>query len=232
MGSRAATDATTLTTELKGLGSPEYAEGAKRYLKSDLTFFGTRLPDIRKTIRTFLSSHDLDRAALVALVEELWSEPIHERKMAATVLLEARTKLLTSEEVPMLERLIRESLTWAYVDPLSTNVGGRMWVDGSLGSDVLDRWSRDADFWIRRASLLVLLKPVKSGRDFDRFARYADEMLEEKEFFIRKAIGWVLRELSKKDPEVVQTWVEPRLDRMSGVTRREALKYLPTGRSR
>ena len=220
-----------LTGELKKLGSPEYAEGARRYLKSDLTFFGTRLPDIRKTIRTFLSSHDLDRASLVELVEELWSEPIHERKMAATVLLEARTKLLASEDVPMLERLIRESFTWAYVDPLSTNVGGQMWVAGTMDPKTLDRWSQDADFWIRRASLLVLLKPVKSGRDFERFARYADAMLEEKEFFIRKAIGWVLRELSKKEPEVVQAWIEPRLDRMSGVTRREAIKYLPTVRS-
>ncbi|MEA2447730.1 MAG: hypothetical protein QOK47_1367, partial [Actinomycetota bacterium] len=58
------------------------------------------------------------------------------------------------------------------------------------------------------------------------FARNADLMLEEKEFFIRKAIGWVLREMSKRRPEEVRDWIEPRADRASGVTLREARKYL------
>ena len=229
-GEAAAVDA--LEERLRSLGTPDYAEGAKRYLKSDLTFFGTRSPDVRATVRTYLRDvPGLSRAGLVALVRELWKEPVHELRVTAIQLLEAKVSLLESRDVDLLERLLRESFTWAYVDPLSINVGGPMWVAGTLGPATLNRWSRDPDFWIRRASLLVLLKPVKSGRDFDRFARYADAMLEEKEFFIRKAIGWVLRELSKKDPETVRGWVEPPLHRMSGVTRREALKYLPRGPS-
>jgi 3-methyladenine DNA glycosylase AlkD len=75
--------------------------------------------------------------------------------------------------------------------------------------------------------MLALLVPLR--RDLDqwaRFCRYADQMLDEREFFIRKAIGWVLREVSKSHPEEVRAFVTPRLERMSGVTRREALKYL------
>ena len=63
--------------------------------------------------------------------------------------------------------------------------------------------------------------------DFERFARYADAMLDDKEFFIRKAIGWVLRETAKKRPGLVYTWLLPRAARASGVTIREAIKPLP-----
>ena len=61
----------------------------------------------------------------------------------------------------------------------------------------------------------------------DRFLTRADPMLEEREFFIRKAIGWVLRESSKRQPEAVAAWLAPRTHRASGVTMREAVKYLP-----
>jgi len=92
---------------------------------------------------------------------------------------------------------------------------------------VLDRWATDADFWIRRSALLALLGGLRRGEgDFDRFSRYADAMLEEKEFFVRKAIGWILRETAKKRPELVYEWVLPRASRASGVTLREAVKPL------
>ena len=76
---------------------------------------------------------------------------------------------------------------------------------------VLDRWAADPDFWIRRSALLSLLLPLRRGAgDFERFSRYADQMLDEREFFIRKAIGWVLRETAKQRPALVAAWLEPR----------------------
>ena len=66
-----------------------------------------------------------------------------------------------------------------------------------------------------------------TGAPLDRFLGYADAMLDEKEFFIRKAIGWVLREVGKRRPEEVSSWLAPRTHRASGVTMREATKYLP-----
>ena len=213
--------------DLRTAGTPKRAEGTKRYLKSDLTFYGTTMPDKRTIVRAFLKAHPgLERDDLVSLVRSLWAVPIHERRMVAILLLEARVGLLEIEDVELVESLLRDSKTWAYVDPLAVNVMGALFDAEPAVAGILDRWARDDDFWIRRSALLTLLKPVKQGREFDRFGRYADEMLEEKEFFIRKAIGWVLRERSKKDPETVREWVEPRLGRMSGVTRREAVKYL------
>ena len=75
--------------------------------------------------------------------------------------------------------------------------------------------------------MLALLRPLRRGEgDFQRFARYADRMLEEREFFIRKSIGWVLRETGKRQPDTVYAWLLPRAARASGVTVREAVKYL------
>jgi 3-methyladenine DNA glycosylase AlkD len=91
----------------------------------------------------------------------------------------------------------------------------------------MDRWATDADFWVRRASLLAELQPIRGGAPLDRFLRRAEPMLTEREFFIRKAIGWVLREAAKKRPAEVAAWLAPRTDRASGVTMREAVRYLP-----
>ena len=75
--------------------------------------------------------------------------------------------------------------------------------------------------------MLALLRPLRRGRgDFPRFARYADRMLEDREFFIRKSIGWVLRETGKPQPDTVFAWLLPRASRASGITVREAVKYL------
>jgi 3-methyladenine DNA glycosylase AlkD len=92
---------------------------------------------------------------------------------------------------------------------------------------VLDRWAIDDDFWLRRSAMLALLRPLRRGDgDFTRFARYAAAMLDEREFFIRKAIGWVLRETAKERPDLVYQWLLPQCTAASGVTVREAVKYL------
>lgn len=132
-------------------------------------------------------------------------------------------------DMALLEKLLRESKTWALVDSLAVNVTGDLVERYPQLGSVLDRWARDDDFWIRRSAMLALLKPLRRGEgDFERFAGYADAMLEEKEFFIRKAIGWVLRETAKKQPDLVYEWLVPRTSRASGVTMREAVKPLPT----
>jgi 3-methyladenine DNA glycosylase AlkD len=98
-------------------------------------------------------------------------------------------------DIELIERLLRQSRTWALVDGLAASVVGNLVERYPELSETLNRWSIDDDFWIRRSALLALLLPLREGQgDFERFGRYADAMLEEREFFIRKAIGWVLRE--------------------------------------
>ena len=207
--------------------NPVRAVSERAYLKSDLEFIGAGIPAIRATTRVFAREHPLDRRSLLALVRALWSKPLHERRAAAIELLGRHKKLLAPDDLTLIEHLIRHSGSWAYVDALATDIAGTLVEAHPALTTELDRWSRDEDFWVRRASMLALLVPLRrGGGDFERFAQYADAMLEEREFFIRKAIGWILRDTSKRRPGLVYDWLLPRAARASGVTVREAVKYL------
>jgi 3-methyladenine DNA glycosylase AlkD len=214
--------------ELRSRGTAERAEHEKAYLKSDLAHYGTTVPAIRSVVKTINRRPPrLDHDELIAVVTGLWAKPVHERRMAAVELLELDVEMLRPHDLPLLEELLRQSRTWALVDSLAASVVGNLVDRFAELAATLDRWSVDDDFWIRRSALLALLGGLRAGKgDFDRFGRYADAMLEEKEFFIRKAIGWVLRETARKRPELVYAWLLPRAGRASGVTLREALKPL------
>ena len=213
---------------LRAVASPQRAVAEKRYLKSELDFLGVSLREIRAAVTEIAREHrDMGRDDLVGLVEALWAEPLFERRMASVILLTRFSDRLGVTDLPLIERLARESLTWALVDGLAGDVLGRMLIADPDGvTPVLNRWAADDDFWIRRASLLAELRPIRQGVTMERFLLRADPMLDDREFFIRKAIGWVLREASKKRPDEVAAWVAPRTHRASGVTMREAVKYL------
>ena len=219
----------TLDDVLRDLGTPERAEQEKRYLKTDLTHYGVPVPAMRRAVKEALAEFpDLTRVELLRAVVALWSQPVYERRSAAVEMLVQRVKLLEAQDLALIERLLRESKTWALVDVLSVHIAGPLVTRIPTLNDTLDRWATDEDFWVRRASMLSLLLALrKGGGDFDRFARYADAMLEEREFFIRKAIGWILRETGRKRPELVTKWLLPRAKRASGLTFREATRSLP-----
>lgn len=219
---------TSIDVELRAAGRPDRAEQERAYLKSDLRHYGTSVPAIRGAVTSALRARPgLSHDDVVALVDALWTAPVHERRMAAVEVLDLCSDRLGPRDAALLERLLRESRTWALVDGLAASVvGGLVERFPELGS-VLDRWATDRDFWLRRAALLALLLPLRRGAgDFERFGRYADAMLDESEFFIRKAIGWVLRDTARKRPDLVFEWLLPRVGRASGVTLREAIKPL------
>jgi len=213
---------------LRELGDPERAAKERAYLKSELEHYGCSVPSIRSVVRTFVREHPaLDHEDVMGLSAVLCHAPVHERRMAAVELLDLEQAGLEPADLPLLERFLRESHTWALVDGLAASVVGPLVEHHPELEADLDRWAADGDFWIRRSALLALLGGLRRGEgDFDRFTRYADAMLDEKEFFIRKAIGWVLRETAKKRPDLVFEWLLPRAARASGVTVREALKPL------
>jgi 3-methyladenine DNA glycosylase AlkD len=213
---------------LRAGGSPERAARERDYLKSRLEHYGTPVPGVRSVVTSFCRGTPRpSRAELQALVGALWEVPVHERRLAAVELLVASLPVLEPGDIELVERLAREARTWALVDPLAADVAGRLVVRFPELGAVLDRWVTDDDFWIRRAALLALLRPLRDGGgDFERFGRYADRLLEEREFFIRKAIGWVLRDTARRRPDLVAAWLLPRAARASGVTVREAVKYL------
>ena len=224
-----AREVSTIEAALADRGTAKRAEGAKAYLKSELEFFGVDAKGIRATAREVFDRHpDLGHDDLVRLVRALWQRPTFDAKAVAVGLLERRAELLGPGDLDLVEELLRQSGTWALVDWLCTKVAAPL-VESDPGlKRTLKTWARDDDFWLRRSSMLSLLPALRRGEgDFDLFAGFASQMVEEKEFFIRKAIGWVLRDTSKKRPELAYDFLSPHIDRVSGLTLREGYKYLP-----
>ena len=218
----------TLRRRLATKGTRDRAEGEKKYLKSDLTHLGVRVPDVRAIAGQWVREHEgLTRDELLGLVGLAWETDVFELRSVTIAILERRRDLLRAADMKALENLLRIARTWAHIDWLSTAVVGDVVARYRTARRVLDRWARDDDFWVRRAAMLALLPRLREGEgDWEGFVALAVPMLGDKEFFIRKAIGWVLRDTSKKRPALVRAFVDEHEDRMSGLTRREATKYL------
>ena len=213
---------------LEAGATAERAAGQQAYLKSELEFIGADQPAIRRVGKDLARRvQEADDEPLRAIVSALWRTRVHELRSVAIALLELRQSALNADDLPLLERLLRDSRTWAYVDWLSTKVVAPLLLREPAVRATLPRWAADGDFWIRRAALLSLMPPVvRREVPFTAFAALAVPMLGEQEFFIRKAIGWVLREVSKAQPAVVAKFLRTHRDDVSGLTMREGAKYL------
>ncbi len=223
-------EAAAIERRLAATGTAARARGAKAYLKSQLHFLGNDTATLRAEVRRWRLAHaDWDLEGLVALAEALWRREVFELRSFALILLVTQAAALEPRHLAFLERLLRDAHTWALVDEIAPRLVGPLLLryPRTVGP-VIDRWAKDDDFWLRRAALLALLLPMRRGEgDWKRFARYADPLLEDREFFIRKAIGWVLREAASREADRVVAFVRPRAGRLSGVTWREATRKLP-----
>jgi 3-methyladenine DNA glycosylase AlkD len=128
------------------------------------------------------------------------------------------------DALPMYEEMIVDGAWWDYVDAIA---GHRFWAvlqnDRAEMKARMLAWSRDDDMWKRRSAILCQLK-AKAATDLDFLYACIEPSIASKEFFLRKAIGWALREYAWTDPEEVKRYVAANEHRLSGLSRREALK--------
>jgi 3-methyladenine DNA glycosylase AlkD len=219
--------------QLGALGTPARAKSEQAYMKTELRFHGVGAVELRATCAAFCKENPLDRRSLRAIVDALFATEWFDLHSMGIALLERKHALLVAGDAPWLIGLVRVSACWAHVDYLATKV-----IDPLVAAHpaLLARtrtWGKDRDFWVRRTALLAQLRALRrGGGDFALFTEIAAPMLEEKEFFIRKAIGWVLREVSKKRPALVRDFFREHGARASGLTRREGTKYLPAAMRR
>lgn len=220
--------------QLASHADPVRAAGEKRYLKSQIDHFGVPVPAVRKIVKAVRKGHPaLPRDEVVALSQQLWGDRVHECRLAAALMLSAYVDRLPATDVDLLEELIRDAGTWALVDVLAGDVAGHLLLAHPEVEAAFRRWGGDDDMWVRRAGILGFLVPLRDPRCHDRYfgvlTDIADSVLGDPRFFVRKALGWVLREVGKQQPDDVFGWLAPRVPRVSGVTLREAVKYLSPG---
>jgi 3-methyladenine DNA glycosylase AlkD len=221
---------TFFTGRLRRAGSAARASGEKAYLKSELRFWGTGLQSIRAAVREYCDAHpDLTRADLRAIAETMYATDVHELRASAIGVLERNRDTLVDRDLPWLITLVRGSKSWAYVDWIAPKLIGDVIARDPKSRKRLAVWAKDEDFWVRRAALLAEHDALRrGGGDFALWSRLAASMLDEREFFIRKAIGWVLREVSKKRPELTYGFLRKHRDRVSRLSLQEGAKYLPS----
>ena len=199
----AAAAARAVAGSLRPFATAERAVQAERYLKSDLEFLGVTVPDLRRAVKAAVVGYPaVDRDAAVAWTLALWRQPVHECRMAAVEVLRLAVRQLRAEASLPWRRLSGKHAPGRWWTRLQATSPGPSRCATRPRGTVLTRGPTDEDFWVRRSAILDLLPGIRAGQpDLGRFERYATAMLGEKEFFIRKAIGWVLHEASKRDPD-------------------------------
>lgn len=213
--------------ELQRRADPERAPQMAAYMKTTTPFYGVLKPGreaVWRLLKPQLTFEDHDR--YVAVVEALWNQPHREEKYLALQVARAGGLFVDTRSLPLYERLIREGAWWGFVDEVASHLVGTVWQQQrSEVGPMMDRWIGDVDFWIRRGAILGQLRH-KTATDTQRLFAYALQCGGDKEFFIRKAIGWALRQYSYTNPEAVRDFVTQHRQQLSALTVREAMRRL------
>ncbi|MHC6230649.1 DNA alkylation repair protein [Arthrobacter sp. MMS24-T111] len=213
------------------LSDPARAAGAQAYMKSSVPSLGVRVPDIRRiAVKAMEEFPPASGAGLRATALELWhTAAFREERYAAIDLTGNRLVAKDLDMLPVYEEIIRTGAWWDFADGVSGRICALLLAHPAEMSAVLRTWSRDPDFWIRRASITSQLR-AKEATDTVLLADVIEPNLPDREFFIRKAIGWALREYAKTVPEWVQEFVAVHGQELSPLSRREALRRIGAGR--
>jgi 3-methyladenine DNA glycosylase AlkD len=214
-------------TELVRRADPEKAVGMQAYMKTDMPFYGVQKAGRVEILRTLVRSiSPADRDEYEALVLALWGLPHREEKYLAIGFARHFPEFVVPGSIPLYRRLIVEGAWWDFVDEVATKLIRRLVVaEPALTWPVVDEWIDDDDMWLRRTAILCQIG-AKEHTDTDRLFRFCAGRAFEKEFFIRKAIGWALREHARVDPESVARFVVENRDQLSGLSFREATKHI------
>jgi len=200
----------------------EEAKGMRRYMREQFDFFGIKAPHRRElTAPLFEAYPPKDSADLELIVRELWQQPFREIQYAACDYLYQYRTMLAARHLTFLRHLLITRSWWDTVDSLATRSLGDLTLRYPQVRSSMDKWIRDPNLWIRRSALLYQLK-FRDLTDWDSLKSYCEQCAKEEDFFIRKAIGWALREYAKINTAEVKRFVS--VTDFSSLTVREALK--------
>ncbi|WP_406306205.1 DNA alkylation repair protein [Streptomyces sp. NBC_00885] len=200
------------------------AESAAAYMKGIAPFLGLYTGTRRELSRSVLDGTAVpDEADCTAIALRCWELPEREYHYFAVDYLRRHVKRCSSGLLPVVRHLVVTVSWWDTVDALAAHVAGPLVsADPGLRS-VMDSWIEDDDLWVARTALLHQLR-YKDATDTERLFAYCLRRADHPDFFIRKAIGWCLREYAKTDADAVRDFVERHRDRLAPLSVREALK--------
>lgn len=216
-----------LQCQLDTQRDPEKAPQMAAYMKTDMPFYGVQKPQrqviFRQCKKLFVPSSQEDYEAAVAAI---WALPHREEKYIAIDYACAFRKWRQLGALPLYQQMIQEGAWWDFVDPIASHlIGGLLMEEREAMTALLKEWIEAEDMWLRRTAILAHLRH-KHNTDAALLFAHCLHCADETAFFIRKAIGWALREYSKSHPRAVQDFLVEHKERWSGLSFREGAKWL------
>lgn len=216
-------------------GDPERAAGQQRYMKSAMPYRGITSPQLRAIVRaTFAATPPpATRSQWTYAVRLLWDDATHrEERYAATLLAQHRSARAWQDPdtLPLYRHLVVTGAWWDHVDDVTSHcISPTLLRHKDIVTKTMRDWARGDDLWLRRSAIISQL-PFKDRTDTALLAEVIGANWEGTaygdEFFVRKAIGWALRQYARTDPDWVRAFVAAHAQSLSGLSRREALKHL------
>jgi 3-methyladenine DNA glycosylase AlkD len=214
---------------LQAHADPERAPQMQRYMKSEMPYYGVTAPIQKRLWRELFASHPLESCDDVRTAAlDLWrGAHYREERYAAIALTDLRRyeRCQTFDALPMYEEMIVTGAWWDYVDTIASHhLGAILRQEPRRMKPLMRRWARSRDsLWIRRAAMLCQLR-FKADTDLALLYDCIEPNLAESDFFLRKAIGWALRQYAWTDADEVRRYVAAHRGRLSPLSVREALK--------
>jgi len=222
----------TIRAELARHADPARAAGQQRYMKSTIPYRGLTSPQLTAVLRPILADPGFriaDRDGWEATIRTLWDEVAYrEEWYAAIALARHRTyrPWVDRESMPLWRHLVVTGAWWDVVDEVATHLV-RDVLEGSPDVEGLRlrEWAVDDDLWLRRTAIICQVGR-KDRLDESLLADAIEPNLADRDFFLRKAIGWALRDHARIAPDWVRAFVDAHAGELSGLSRREATRHL------
>ena len=210
---------------LRAGGDPERGRGMQAYLKSAEPCLGVRLPEVRRLATEAARQHPLASVAEVgAAAESLWRGATHrEERYAAIAVTGLPVAHAALDLLPLHQEMITAGAWWDLVDGVAPRIRDLLLTHPAQLRPVLRDWARSEDRWLRRSAVIAQLG-ARERTDRTLLAEVIEVNAADREFFVRKAIGWALRDLAKTDPDWVRQFLADH--ELSSLSRREAARHL------
>lgn len=219
-----------IRTALAAAGDPERAADQQRYMKSEMPYRGISSPELTALLRPLLSAWDPGgRAAWEATVRALWDEATHREEWYAALAVARHRRArpwLDAGSLELSQHLVVTGAWWDVVDVVAVHlVGVALRADRAAVEPVVRAWAGDEHLWLRRTAVLCQVG-AHDHVDADLLRHVVEANLDDGSFWLRKAIGWALRDRARTDPAWVRAEVDRLGDRLPALSRREATKHL------
>lgn len=202
----------------------EQAQRMSKYMLNKSEYIGIKTPERREIFKNFFKEYKNEEKIDWEFVNKCWEDKYREFQFVGADYLKNMKDKLTIDDIPKLKQLILKKSWWDTIDNLDMTIGALALKDSNMNKILLE-WSLDENIWLRRIAIdHQLLRKEKT--DIELLEKILKNNLGQTEFFINKAIGWVLRDYSKTNPEWVKNFIEENKEKMAKLSIKEASKYL------